>query len=188
MSITAQTLSDGFKKHPFAFVAGFLAVALGVISFNRSASAGESEEALDVLTRQGTQILNNLTASTLLDDQLAELQSIIADIDKRLIRPSELALNLQYFYQLEAETGTLLVDLRPLNLPPVVTGPNAPAYIHVPFSVGVQGRFEQLVKFLRMLERGPHFVRITGVNLAPTHAINAEVLTMMLTLQLLGKS
>lgn len=188
MSITAQDLSNGFKKQPFAWSAGLLAIVLAAVAINRAPSVEERTEELDSLTRQGGQFQNNITASALLDDQLAELRTLVEGVEQRLIRPSELALNLQYFYRLESDTGTLLVDLRPGNLPARATGPNAPAYIQVPFTVGVQGRFEQLVLFLRKLERGPHFIRVTSINLAPVQPANPEVLNMTLTLQILGKS
>jgi hypothetical protein len=107
------------------------------------------------------------------------------EFEGRLMKAGQLAVNLQYFYKLEAETEVKLVDVRQNNVPR-----NARTqYIGVPFAVTIQGSFAQVTNFLNRLQNGPHFCRI---NTATFNKVGGENsgntdMSLSLALEILGQ-
>src|SRR5690606_2279193 len=72
----------------------------------------------DLETRQGEvldqrdQVDLNLVAGSTLEENAAVMRARMAELDHRVVQPSELAENMNYFYQLESNTGVALVDLK----------------------------------------------------------------------------
>lgn len=184
MSLTGADLVAFFRKHPVGVGSGVLAIALGLAAYFRLDLIPAAEAELEQKTSEGERLKANLKHSAQLREQFDAVASANRDIEGRAFRLGQLTANLQYFYRLEAETGTKLIDVRQQS-PAPAKGP-APKYLRIPYALSVQGDYAQVVAFLRRLERGPHFCRIVGATVAPAPAVGPEAVTLALNLEILG--
>ena len=150
------------KRHAFAAVCCTLSLAIGITYFIRMDYLDVEREMIDQLQKEAGNIKRNLRNAAGLQENLADLKVLHSIVDSRLVRPEDLASNLQYFYRLESETGVKILLLRQLT----GTGTAAAGsevskapYRPIPYSVIVEGSFPQVMAFLTRLERGAHFNR-----------------------------
>lgn len=186
MSLKNEDVIAAFKKYPILFACGFISVAILVAMYFRTGELPTATAKLEEVTTLGERLKLNLVNSAQLEEQRAALAAANERVAARLVRASELAKNQQYFYRLEAETGTKFNDLRQLPPTPAARGGNH-SYVAVPYQVAVVGNYTQLLTFLRRVEGGIHYPRIAGATLTRESAdINSPVLVLNLNLELLG--
>ena len=152
------------KRHAFAAACVVLTVGLLVAFFLRMDLLDVARMETQRLQNEAENMKRNLRNATGLKEQLADLKVLLSIVDARLVRPEELASNLQYFYRLESSTGVKILLLRQVTPPaPAETGGSAgaskSAVTPISYSVIVEGSFPQVMSFLTQLERGPHFNR-----------------------------
>lgn len=186
MNLTGKNLIEVVKKHPLGVGCVFLSIVLLAIIYFRSGKSAEVEARLESVSATGQRLKTNISYSVQLNRQLESLTEAMDIVQERAIRPGELAQNLQYFYKLESDSGVTLVDLRPLN-PIIPARPKkapASAFVSMPFNVGVQGEFGNVMAFLRNLENGGRFSRITSATLKPSGGTSVG---LTLSVELLGQ-
>ena len=101
----------------------------------------------------------------------------------------EIAKNLQFFYKLEEDTGTKLLDLRQNVGAGSRVAPKSRTYVPVGYSVAVRGDYIRLLDFLRRLESNQRFCRVMSATIGVTGATDKDrgnELTINLGLELLG--
>ncbi|MDI1250990.1 MAG: hypothetical protein PSV13_19165 [Lacunisphaera sp.] len=157
--MTSADLLVLIKKHPIGFACGVVCLACAALLYFRGGKTEEYRAEYDAKSTEATRILANVRNSEKLPTQVAEIQVLAKEMESRLVRSGQLAVNLQYFYKLEAETEVKLVDVRQGNPP---KGQKS-LYAGIPFTVTVQGSFKQVLAFLQKLENGPHFCRFNAV-------------------------
>ena len=123
-----------------------------------------------------------------LAEQVTEVQALGRDLESRLMRASQLAVNLQYFYRLESETEVKLLDVRQTG----TNRNNKMQFATVSFIVSVQGSFAQVTNFLTKLQSGRHFCRVTGANFSKSGSgmdgnPAAADMSLALSLEILGQ-
>jgi Tfp pilus assembly protein PilO len=187
--MTGADLIASFKKHPVGFTCGLLCVILGALIYFRGDKVTENQATNTAKSAEAASIIANVRNSENLAKQVAEMQALAKEMDSRLIRPGQLAVNLQYFYKLEAENEVKLLDIRQGTPPKTAKS----MYVGIPYNVAVQGSFKQVISFLRKIESGPHFCHFSSVTFnkaagASTDSSGsvAENMTINLTLELLG--
>jgi hypothetical protein len=189
--MTAEQLVSLLKANPISVACGALALTLGVGIYFRSDRVPESEALLDERASLGERIDVNINNGVQLADQYAAIVAARQQIEARLIHPDEIAKNLQYFYKVEAETGTKLLDLRQNQMQAGKPGAKSKSsYISVGYSMAVRGDYVRLLDFLRHLESGQRFCRVTSVTIGvigSTEKDRANELTLNLGLELLGQ-
>lgn len=186
MSLNGKDLAAIAKKHPVGVGSALLSIVLLVFLYFRSNKIDEVQTRLEEVTAQGERIKTNIKYSAQLDNQLGELNKVLDEVASRTVHAGKLAQNLQYFYKLESDCGVALIDLRQGNVisaPTPKNGTPAP-YNSLPFSVGVQGAFADVMTFMRKLENGEHFSRINSASLKPAGSGQA---TLSIAVQLLGE-
>ena len=188
--MTTADLLAMIKKQPVGFACGVICVLCAALLYYRSSKIEENRSENEAKSAEASKILANVRNSEKLPAQVAEIQDLAKELDGRLIRASQLAANLQYFYKLEAETEVKLLDVRQGSLPKG----GKTLYTGIPFTVSVQGSFKQVLAFLQKLEDGPHFCHFSTVNFGKSVA-SAEAgksgadltgTTLSLNLELLG--
>jgi len=181
--MTSADLLAMIKKQPIGVACGVICLVCAALLYFRSSKIDEYRAEYEAKSAEATKILANVRNSEKLPAQVAEIQALSKEMDSRLVRAGQLAVNLQYFYRLEAETEVKLVDVRQGALP---RGGKS-LYAGIPFTVSVQGSFKQVLSFLQKLETGPHFCRFTSVvfNKQDAGAGSAGV-TLAINLELLG--
>lgn len=188
MAFRIQNLTAYFKKYPLAVSCGVLSVALIAGLFVRSAQAGNLAALLKQKEQEGQRILDNVRDGSNLAEQVDTLAAAVRELESRLIRGSERAANLQYFYRLESDTGVKEINLQPAAAAPVRGAPKT-LYTGVGFTVSVQGDYRQILSFIGRLESGPHFYRLNRGALIRSRSNapgNPGALTLTLNLELLG--
>jgi Tfp pilus assembly protein PilO len=184
--MTASDLSDFVKKQPVGVICALLSVALGATLYLRSGVIGDKQAEFDAKSIEAAKIISNVNNSKNLSDQVEEIKVLTKDLESRLVRAGQLAVNLQYFYKLEAENEVKLLDIRQNAVSKNSTG----LYQGIPYNLSIQGTYKQVMTFLNRLENGRHFCRFTSVvfNKAPGSDISSQTtMTVSLSLELLGQ-
>ncbi len=180
--MNASVLIDKAKERPIVFVCAVLSLILVVAVFVRSGELSDARTSLESASREGTRINDNIKNSLNIGEHLDSIRAITHDVDDRLVRPSELARNLQYFYRLEDETG---VRIASLDQRAAAGGDSV--YLRVPYEMAVEGDFVNLVTFIHAVENGRHFARIRNFEIIRARQTESTLLSMAINLELLGR-
>lgn len=191
-----ETIKGIVKKYPVgsgAITVGLITLIALVVRFFDVAS---TEEEHDKAGAEGQKLTANISHAAQLAEQTQVLEEANNGIMSRLVNPSDLAINLQYFYKLEAETGVKLLDTRPVDTRPGVRSAAKGMYTPVQYVVSMQGGYSRILTFLRKLEHGTYFCRVinsscssaSGEQEKPGAEKGANEMVMSLTVELLGKS
>lgn len=166
--MNTEQLVAFIKKNPISTGCALLSVILGLLLYLTSDSVPEAKTQLADLTTQEEKLTANIEYSARLPEQYAALVDANKAIAGRMVKPNQLALNLQYFYKLESDTGLKLTEVHQ-NPPPPAKGPK-PTYLPVGFGLAVDGDYSQVIDILRRLENGPHFCRIDAVTVTSSRS------------------
>ena len=185
--MTSADLIATVKKQPIGFACGALCVICAALLYVRGSKIEENQAEYEAKSAEAAKILANVRFSDKLPEQVTEIQAATKDLETRLIRSGQLAVNLQYFYKLEAENEVKLTDIRQGT--PAKGGKLL--YMGIPYSVGVSGSYKQVVAFLQRLENGPHFCRFLTLSITKgggsgTGPDSASSMTVTLSIELLG--
>ena len=187
--MTGADIVSAFKRQPIGFGCGALCLVCGLWLYYRSDVTAERQEANDQKAAEVAKIDANIRNSERLREQAAAMVAASRDLEARLMHAGQLAVNQQYFYRLEGETGVKLVDLRQGAVAaPKAGAKSAGLYVGVPYNVSVQGTFPQVLAFLRRLETGRHFSRFNTVTFDKATGPNASgsLLTVTIAVDILG--
>lgn len=168
------------KKQPIGFVCLLICLLGGGWLYYRSGELEVQQKAYEAKAAEATNFSSNVALAKNLAEQVTELRTATKELDGRLVREGQLAVNLQYFYKLEAENEVKLQDPRQNARPK-----NAKiSYVGIPYNVIVQGPYKNVMTFLQRLEKGRHFCRINTANFTKG---GDGVIALSLSLELLGQ-
>lgn len=190
--MTGAELTALLKKQPLGSACGVLAIVCGGLLYWRSDAISISQAEYEARSAEAGKMIDNVKAAPGLEEQVREIQALGKDMEARLIRASQLAVNQQYFFKLEADSSVKFLDLRQNPLP---RSTGKTLYVGVPFTLTAQGTYSQVMKFLGALQNGRHFCRITSANFTKAGGSASEgsggavvqVLNLTLNLELLGQ-
>jgi Tfp pilus assembly protein PilO len=176
------------KKQPVGVVCGVLCLVFAAVLYVRSDKIEESQTEYDAKSAEAARILTNVSNSKNLPEQAAEMQALSKELDARLIHAGQLAVNLQFFYKLEAETEVKLANVNQGTPAKTKT-----QFLAIPFTLAVQGTYKQLFTLLHRLEDRSHFCHFSNVSFTKsgggggdTSGTAADAMTMNLNIELLG--
>jgi len=183
------TIKSYIQKYPVGTGAVIVSIVmLGALSVRHLALA-ELQTVYDNAAAEGQRLDANVTHAGQLDEQLKALEEANKSISERLVNPSDLAMNLQHFYKLEADTGVKLLDTHPVDIRGAKsTGKGV--YAPVQYAVTLQGGYMRTLTFLRRLEHGVFFSRIISGSCSQAQSAQDKEgsdTTMSLTVELLGR-
>lgn len=182
--MTNQELFAFIRKNPIGIGCGVLSLVLAGATYWRGDEIPDVSTELEQKSTDAARYEANLKASGSLQEQYDALVAVNKAVDARIMRAGQFSKNLQYFYDLESETGVKLTT-DPRTSPPGPKKDPKATFITVPWALSVQGSLPQLLNFLRRLENGTHFCRVNTVSLVGSPDRNAP-LTLNITLDLLG--
>lgn len=172
------------KKHPVGVICGLLSLACGVILYLGSDNIETTKASLEKIGKQSQEIISNVRNSSGLSQQTEAMQNAAKQLEERLVKASQLATNLQYFYRLESDTGVKLTDVRQNQ----IGRAGSTIHIGVPYTVTFQGTFSQILAFLERVESGKHLSKFSSVsfNKAAGADRTNSVLSVNMNIELLG--
>jgi len=184
--MTSADISANLKKHPIGAICAIVAIACGITLYLRAGNIAASQAENEARSAEASKMVTDVRNSTNLAEQTGEIETLRKDFEGRLMKASQLAVNLQYFYKLEAETEVKLIDVRQNNLPRSAA---KTLYVGVPFTVSMQGTFAQVTQFLNRLQNGPNFCRINVATFGRAGGDGAAgtAITLALNLEILGQ-
>lgn len=194
ITINKEQILNFLRKHPVSIGCVGFCLILGIFQFFRWDALSAAEAELEAKTADAERLALNIKNAAQLKEHHDLMEASLKVIDTRLIRVSALATNLQYFYKIEAETNTKLIDLRQSAIP-VGKEKKIGSYLAVPYAVSVHGDYAKLISFLRHLENGNYFCRVnSGILSASKATSGAEkteessegMLSLTLNLELVG--
>ena len=186
--MTGRDLLGLGRRHPFVVSCIVLSLGLGATIALRDGLVPEAETELGRKTAEVDKHVANASNSAQLKDQLAALVAANKEVDSRVVRAGQLGVNYQYFYKIIAESGVKPIDLRQIPVAPATaTKPSKAGFVPVAFTVVVQGDFRPVLHFLRLLESGARYCRVTGASLAQVAGERGGPILLTLNLELLGQ-
>lgn len=184
--MTGEDITALLKKHPVGSVCALLCIACGVIWYFRGDAVELARSELEARSAEDQKIATDVRNAHELPQHLESMQAAAKQLDDRLVRVTQLASNLQFFYRLESETGVKLLDVRQNPLP-TVKGAAKSLYLAVPFTVSVQGSYKQVMDFIGRLEKGQRVSHFSSVTFTKGSALDSSSLNANINLELLGK-
>ena len=183
MSISAQTISASIKKYPVLVACGLLSLILAITLYLRSGAIQQLQVELESVNKEVKRYSNNISNAAQLQEQSDFLIKANEAVKARALSAESLAINLQYFYRLESETGIKYLDLRPGGrLGARASGKQS--YVPLNYIVTIQGSFDQILTYLKHIEQGVYFARINTASISGADADSG--ITVNLNIDLLG--
>ena len=184
--MTFADIIAGIKKQPIGVACGAICLLCAGWLYYRSDEIDKRQVEFKTTSDKAAVIKSNVGFAKNLPEQVAELQVSTKELEGRLVRAGQLAVNLQYFYKLEAENEVKLLDVRQNPLPKGAKG----SYVGISYNVNIQGTYKQVMAFLERLEKGRPFCRINSATFTKSVLSSGEGastgMTLALSLELLG--
>jgi len=195
--MNTQQLILKAKQYPFAIGAGLLSLIIILLIYYRSDSVPELEQRYDYLKRQNTILDSNKINSQGLEADLQKLNTILININERMLNPSDRARNYHYFFSLEQATKVKLKDPRQELVEPFVTPAskkkknkkdNKEQAFVSNYYIEASGTFPELLELIYQLQVGYFFARITRCVISPDSSADPSKLKIQLNIGFFSKS
>lgn len=159
-----SVISKKLKEYPILFVCGILTVLALVLLFMRGPKIETHEAELADLERKWSDIQRNMERSSGLEEEIAQLEAGLDKIDGRLMDVDQVAVNHEFFYDLEEAGG---ISLRQFNQGNASDGKQLPIgrdglrhFSVIPYNLSMAGTMEELLGFVDLLDRQKYIVRM----------------------------
>jgi hypothetical protein len=174
------------KKNPISVGCGLLSLALAAGIYFRGGEVPAAEEELAQKSDEGSRLAANLQNAAQLKEQVDTLAACEKELESRLVHASQTLTNYQYFYKLESDTGAKMTVI---SQAPAGSSKNAAKtlYAGVTFTISVQGTMTQMIDYLRRLESGARYCRVLTITCGVPAAERGGLVSLALTLELLGQ-
>ncbi|HEX9781151.1 MAG TPA: hypothetical protein VGA56_00265 [Opitutaceae bacterium] len=182
--MTTEDLLEKVRRYPVQFICGAIVLACAVGYYSRMDVISGAEARLDDTLSRAERVDDNIRVGASLPEHLAAMRTFTSQLDDRLVRPSELAENLKYFYRLESETGVSLGDLR--QAAPNAKRTDGALFAGVGYDLMLSGGFAQIVGFINQLECGERFYRLNSFSLQRGREAGQPSVMLGMNLELLG--
>jgi len=164
-----SAIGKKIRQYPILFVCGIVTPLLLIILFMRGPKLSDLEEEVARLEREWQNMQRNLERSSRLPEQIEELEASLDDINQRLMRVEEVALNSEFFYNLERQAGITFSRFsqgsasngEALSMPEK----RLEHFSVIPYNIGINGKLEELLSFADLLERQDPIIRIESMSL-----------------------
>jgi hypothetical protein len=195
--MNSQLIITKCKSYPIAAVSVVVTIILILVINLRGMGHAELQNRYDEANRGWIRMEENLFKNSVnLETHLETAETITQDVRERLIRPSQLAQNYQYFYRLESSTGVKINNLQQqpsAPRPPAENGARRgapapePLFSQVGYTMSLTGSFNGVLNFLHALENGPHFYQLKNFTLQRGGEADTREISVTMIFDLLGQ-
>jgi Tfp pilus assembly protein PilO len=184
MSLWLQQFLALARRHPVAVIGFAVFLCFGVGDYFLWKRRDQLAESYERKRQEGEAMIFSLNGQTRIQLQSGVVQEALAYIGKNLAVESDLAGNLDYFYEIEKTAKIKLTNLSQLSSQPSAEDE---AYRAIPFSLRLTGAYPQVLTYLHELETGPRLLRIKNYRFSQTDSAAVDGLSLDLTVELLGR-
>lgn len=156
-------------QYPIPFVCGLLCFFLGVLIVMRGPKVEEYEQQLAEMERRWQAMQMNLDRSKGIEEDIEQIERAHEEVKARLLEPDEVAVNSEFFYDLEEATG---ISLTQFSQGSASNGSRLPLAIDkldhfrvVPFDLSVTGTLPEMLELLSRLDRSRYIIRMEKLDL-----------------------
>lgn len=164
-----SVISKKIIQYPVPFVCGILIPLILVLLIMRGPKISEFENKLPALEKEWKNMQTNVERSTDLESDIVTLEAGLEAINSRLMNVEDVAINYEFFYRLEDQAG---VVLKQFSQGTASEGEELPVgrdglrnYSVIPYDVSMNGTLPQILRFLDLLDRQEHIVRLDQLNI-----------------------
>lgn len=173
-----SVISKKFKEFPILFVCGIITPITLVLLFMRAPRIQEYEAELEDLEGKWNDIQTNVEYSAGLESAIESLEAGLEAVNTRLMRAEDVAVNSEFFYDLEEAVG---VQLGRFGQGTATDGSNLhigmEKLLHfsaIPYIQNISGTMDQVLTFISELDRQDYFVRMDSLRLVPASETGEE--------------
>ncbi|MGC9449810.1 MAG: hypothetical protein ACP5I4_00065 [Oceanipulchritudo sp.] len=136
----------------------------------RGPKVAQYESELSDLEREWKTIQTNIERSTGLEGDIGVLEEGLGKIRGRLMNVDQVALNYEFFYELERQAGVTVTQFTQgvasegENLP--IGRDNLLHFSVIPYNIVMEGTLQQVLRFLDLLDRQEFIIRTDLLNVA----------------------
>ena len=180
------------KRYPVAVGCAVLVVVLIGVLYLRGSRVTILEEERNQVEQEWKAIGENKLRAVDLNTHLEKLNVISEKIDERLMSAASKAINYQYFYKLEKDSGVRMGNLNQSDTSGQATlkgAINLELFQPITFRVTAEGTFKQILTFLYEIQHGKYFTIIKDFSSSGIKAEDEEeqdLLNLSLTVKVLG--
>jgi Tfp pilus assembly protein PilO len=171
------------RRYPYPTGCTILTIALAVTAW----FLWDQNQTLELVRQQrakdGEAMLALLVSGSTQRQELATAREVTRRIEDNLLIETNLAENSWYFFKLEQQTKARLPQVSQISSP---INDHSTLYKRIPYTLRVEGNYDQVGAFLLGLETGPRLVAITGFSFTRRQADGSN-LALDLNVELLGK-
>jgi len=183
MSPQLTALVALLRRFPFASACILLVIASGVGAYFLWDDIDRQETARQDRAKEGEAMLELLVSGSTQRQELDAVREATRRIDDNLVIEANLADNQWYFYRIEEQTKSRILELHPQSSP---TSDVTTLFRRVPYTLKVSGTYDQVSAYLLALETGPRLANITSFAYSRRDKETTGVV-LDLSLELLGK-
>ena len=190
--MNVEAIVAKLKRYPVAVGCAVLVVVLIGVLYLRGSRISVLEEERNQMDREWKAIGENKLRAVELKTHLEKLNVIIDKIDERLMSVASKAINYQYFYKLEKNSGVRMGYLNQSETSGQAAqkgATNLELFQPITFKVTAEGTFKQILSFLYEMQHGNYLTIITYFSCSGIAAEDEEeqdLLNLSLTVQVLG--
>lgn len=165
-----SSISKKLLQQPIPFVCGVLVIFLAVLLYMRMPKIKDYQQRHSELERKWQTIQANVDRSNGMEEHVALLEEALEEVETRLMVEENVAVNSEFFYNLEDAVGITLSQFSQGSLNNGerlgLQGGGLKHFGVLPFDLTVSGSLEAMLQFLDTLERSNYLVRTENVVLS----------------------
>jgi len=157
-------------QYPIPFACAVIALLTLGLFFMRGPKLAQYETQLAQLEREWHNIQVNLDRSPGIEQDIAALEVGLEQLRGRLMRVEDVAVNYEFFYDLERAAG---VRLRQFTQGTASDGTGLPIgranllhFSAIPYDFVMSGSLDRILSFIELLDRQRHIVRVDLLNVS----------------------
>jgi hypothetical protein len=165
-----SSISKKILQQPIPFVCGVLVIFLAVLLYMRMPKIEDYQQRHSELERKWQTIQANVDRSNGMEEHVALLEEALEEVETRLMVEENVAVNSEFFYNLEDAVGITLSQFSQGSLNNGerlgLQGGGLKHFGVLPFDLTVSGSLKAMLQFLDTLERSNYLVRTENVVLS----------------------
>lgn len=186
-----KDILDRLKRYPIAVICAIIVVVCIVALVLRGGVLDELSAKENELNARLRVIETNAENAKDLAADVEQVESQVAEIEARLFRRDERAINTNFFYAFEDRVDLLISSVSQLAIEDAALGEGGPNALKlhsvIPYDIVVQGSFQEIVKLLYEFHAHDAFIRVSDLQISSGERTGAGELSARMRVLVLAE-